>query len=60
VPGIVELLRVVRRLARIITLAELRAHAATRLEGMQLLPRAKRLAVLPIRDARWRFMLSLE
>ncbi len=49
-----------RRLKRIITLDELRAHAHTRLEGMQLLRTGNRLSVMPIDAAHWRFILSLE
>ena len=49
-----------RRLKRIITLDELRAHAHTRLKGMQLLRTGNRLSVMPIDAAHWRFILSLE
>ncbi len=49
-----------RRCKRIITLDELRAHADVKLRGMRLLQRGNRLSVMPINDAHWRFILSLE
>ena len=49
-----------RRLKRIITLDELRAHAARALEGMPLLRTGNRLSVMPVDAAHWRFILSLE
>jgi len=49
-----------RRLPRPITLAQLRAHAHGRLRGFTLLQRGNRLSVLPVSDAHWRFILSLE
>lgn len=49
-----------RRLKRIIPLDELRAHADTRLEGMQLLRAGNRLSVMPIDATHWHFILSLE
>jgi predicted RNA-binding protein with PUA-like domain len=49
-----------RRLARIITLAELRAHAARELKGMVLLRAGNRLSVTPVESAHWKFILSLE
>jgi predicted RNA-binding protein with PUA-like domain len=49
-----------RRLERVITLDELRAHAGTRLAGMQLLRTGNRLSVMPITAAHWRFILALE
>jgi len=49
-----------RRLARTITLAELRAHAQRELEGMLLLRAGNRLSVTPLSAAHWRFILSLE
>jgi len=49
-----------RRLARVITLEELRAHATGRLEGMWLLRRGNRLSITPLEAAHWRFILSLE
>jgi len=52
--------QLVRRLKRIITLDELRAHAATRLKGLALLRRGNRLSVMPVDAAHWRFILSLE
>ncbi|HEX4618793.1 MAG TPA: EVE domain-containing protein [Steroidobacteraceae bacterium] len=49
-----------RRLARTITLEELRAHAARELEGMVLLRPGNRLSVMPVESAHWKFILSLE
>jgi len=49
-----------RRLKRVITLDELRAHASKELEGMWLLRRGNRLSITPLSDAHWRFILSLE
>jgi predicted RNA-binding protein with PUA-like domain len=49
-----------RRFKRVITLDELRAHANGRLRGMTLLQRGSRLSVMPVDDAHWRFILSLE
>jgi predicted RNA-binding protein with PUA-like domain len=49
-----------RRLARIITLPELRAHAGKELKGMVLLRPGNRLSVTPVAAAHWKFILSLE
>jgi predicted RNA-binding protein with PUA-like domain len=49
-----------RRLARTITLEELRAHAAKELRGMVLLRPGNRLSVTPVEAAHWKFILSLE
>ncbi|CAL1241158.1 EVE domain-containing protein [Candidatus Methylocalor cossyra] len=50
--------RLVRKLARTITLAELRGRPE--LDGFPLLRRANRLSVMPVTEAQWRFILSLE
>jgi predicted RNA-binding protein with PUA-like domain len=52
--------RLKRRLARIITLEELRAHASRELKGMVLLRPGNRLSVTPVESAHWKFILSLE
>jgi predicted RNA-binding protein with PUA-like domain len=52
--------RLKRRLARIITLEELRAHAGKQLKGMVLLRPGNRLSVTPVEAAHWKFILSLE
>ncbi|MFO1409504.1 MAG: EVE domain-containing protein [Steroidobacteraceae bacterium] len=52
--------QLVRRLRRIITLDELRAHAGRQLAGLQLLRAGNRLSVMPISAAHWRFILTLE
>jgi predicted RNA-binding protein with PUA-like domain len=49
-----------RRCKRVITLAELRAHADGKLRGLTLLQRGNRLSVMPLSDAHWQFILSLE
>jgi predicted RNA-binding protein with PUA-like domain len=50
----------VRRLERVITLAELRKHAEKKLKGLALLRRGNRLSILPVSERQWRFILSLE
>lgn len=49
-----------RRLKRVITLDELRAHESRELDGMLLLKRGNRLSITPVSDAHWHFILSLE
>lgn len=49
-----------RRLARVITLEELRSHAARELKNMALLRPGNRLSVTPVEPAHWKFILSLE
>ena len=49
-----------RRLARTITLAQLRTHAARELKDMVLLRAGNRLSVTPLSERQWRFILSLE
>jgi predicted RNA-binding protein with PUA-like domain len=49
-----------RRLARVISLEELRAHATRELKGMVLLRPGNRLSVTPVEAAHWKFILSLE
>ena len=52
--------RLQRRLARVISLEELRRHAARELKDMILLRPGNRLSVMPVEEAHWRFILSLE
>jgi predicted RNA-binding protein with PUA-like domain len=52
--------KLVRKLERSVTLAQLRAHAQGKLQDLQLLKRGNRLSVLPVSDKSWRFILSLE
>ena len=52
--------RLERRLARVITLPELRKHATKELRGMVLLRAGNRLSVMPIEPAQWKFILTLE
>jgi predicted RNA-binding protein with PUA-like domain len=49
-----------RRLKRVITLDELRAHESSALDGMLLLRRGNRLSITPVSAAHWKFVLSLE
>jgi predicted RNA-binding protein with PUA-like domain len=49
-----------RRLARVITLEELRKHASKELKNMVLLRKGNRLSITPIEPAEWKFILSLE
>jgi predicted RNA-binding protein with PUA-like domain len=49
-----------RRLARIITLEELRRHAGRELKGMVLLRAGNRLSITPVEEAHWKFILTLE
>ena len=48
------------RLKRVITLEELRSHAAKELKGMMLLRPGNRLSVSPVDAAHWKFIRSLE
>jgi predicted RNA-binding protein with PUA-like domain len=48
------------RLARVITLDELRKHATKELKNMVLLRRGNRLSITPVEPAEWKFILSLE
>jgi len=52
--------RLKRRLSRVITLEELRKHAAKELRDMVLLRPGNRLSVLPVEPAHWKFILSIE
>jgi len=49
-----------RRLKRVITLDELRAHEQKELDGMLLLKRGNRLSITPLSAAHWKFILTLE
>ncbi|HXA37049.1 MAG TPA: EVE domain-containing protein [Steroidobacteraceae bacterium] len=50
----------VRKLKRIITLDELREHAAKQLKEFALLRRGNRLSVMPVSKKDWDFVLALE
>jgi predicted RNA-binding protein with PUA-like domain len=52
--------RLERRLARVITLDELRKHEARELDGLLLLKRGNRLSITPVSAAHWKFILTLE
>ena len=49
-----------RRLKRVITLEELRQHAARELKGMLLLRPGNRLSITPVEAAHWQYILTLE
>jgi predicted RNA-binding protein with PUA-like domain len=51
--------RLKERFPRIITLEELRKHAARELKGMVLLRPGNRLSVSPVEPAHWKFIRSL-
>ena len=52
--------RLQRRLNRVITLEELREHAASKLSELLILRRGNRLSIVPVSSANWKFILSLE
>ena len=49
-----------RKLARTITLDEIKQHADDLGEGFALTQRGNRLSVLPVTAAQWKFLLALE
>ena len=49
-----------RRTKRTITLQELKAYAETELDDFPLLRRGNRLSIMPVTEAQWEFILSLE
>jgi predicted RNA-binding protein with PUA-like domain len=51
--------KLVRKLPRVITLEELRAHAKQQLAGMVLLRPGNRLSVMPVTAAHWKFITSM-
>jgi predicted RNA-binding protein with PUA-like domain len=51
--------KLVRRLPRVITLGELRAHANKELSGMVLLRSGNRLSVMPVASEHWKFITSM-
>jgi predicted RNA-binding protein with PUA-like domain len=52
--------KLVRKFARIITLEELKQHAAKELKDFVLLRRGNRLSVMPVAKKEWEFVLTLE
>ena len=52
--------KLVRKFRRIITLDELRRHAAKKLKDFVLLRRGNRLSVMPVAKKDWDFILTLE
>ncbi|MCB1624732.1 MAG: EVE domain-containing protein [Pseudomonadales bacterium] len=53
-------IKLMRQLRRVITLAELRQHAAAELADMLLLRRGNRLSITPLDAREWNFILTLE
>jgi predicted RNA-binding protein with PUA-like domain len=49
-----------RKFDRIITLEELKGHAAKQLKNFVLLRRGNRLSVMPVAEQEWDFILTLE
>jgi len=49
-----------RKLARPISLAELRKHANGALKGLALLQRGNRLSITPVSAAQWKFIVDLK
>jgi predicted RNA-binding protein with PUA-like domain len=49
-----------RKLERVITLEELKHHAAKQLREFVLLRRGNRLSVMPVAEKEWEFILTLE
>jgi len=52
--------KLVRKLRRVITLEELKEHAAKQLKDFVLLRRGNRLSVMPVASKEWDFILTLE
>ena len=52
--------RFVREMKRNISLNELKAYATTALEGFPLVRKGNRLSIMPVTNAQWDFILSLE
>jgi predicted RNA-binding protein with PUA-like domain len=52
--------RLHRRFSRVISLEELRAHAAGALAEMPVLRRGNRLSVTPVSESEWRHILAME
>ena len=50
----------VRRMSRVITLAELRKKAEKDLKGLALLRRGNRLSILPVSEKQWRVIVAME
>jgi len=53
-------IRLQRKFTRVITLDELRAHAAKELQGLVLLRPGNRLSVMPVTTPHWHFICALE
>jgi predicted RNA-binding protein with PUA-like domain len=53
-------IRLQRKFTRVITLDELRAHAAKELQGLALLRPGNRLSVMPVTTPHWHFICALE
>ena len=51
--------KLVKKLDRVVTLEELRAHAGGKLKNMIVLKRGNRLSITPVTKAEWEFVSSL-
>jgi predicted RNA-binding protein with PUA-like domain len=51
--------KLIRRLPRVITLVELRAHAKQQLAGMLLLRPGNRLSVMPVAAEHWKVIIAM-
>jgi predicted RNA-binding protein with PUA-like domain len=52
--------QLVRKLDRVVTLAELKQYGGYQLSGLALLQRGSRLSVMPVRESHWNFILACE
>jgi predicted RNA-binding protein with PUA-like domain len=52
--------RLEQRFSRVISLDELRTHAAGKLRDLQILKRGNRLSITPLSESEWQFILSLQ
>jgi predicted RNA-binding protein with PUA-like domain len=53
-------IELVRKLARVVTLAELKQYRDNQLSDFRLLKRGNRLSVLPVSEKHWNFILACE
>ena len=56
--GDMSRINVARKLKRLLSLQELKQHAA--LSGMRLLQRGNRLSIMPVSEDEWNYILQLE
>jgi predicted RNA-binding protein with PUA-like domain len=51
--------KLAKKFDRVVTLEELRAHAAGKLKNMIVLKRGNRLSITPVTKSEWEFVTSL-